>query len=65
MSMQAQIKTMANYTRIRDNFDVFELIKEIKGHTFKLTNRDYPYQSVWDSYCNVFNTRQRKNECLD
>lgn len=63
--MQAQLKTMANYTTIRDGFQVFELLKEIKGHTFKLTDRDYPYQSVWDSYCNVFSTKQSKSEFLD
>lgn len=30
-SMQAQIKTMANYTTIRDGFLMFDLLKEIKG----------------------------------
>ena len=55
-AMQAQLKTMANYLAIRERFDVFDLLKEIKGHTFKLTDRDYPFQSVWDSYQNVFNT---------
>ena len=64
-SMQAQLKTMNNYEAIRDAFDVFELLKEIKGHTFRLTDRDCPYQSVWDSYVNVFNTTQARNEFLD
>ena len=44
---------------------VFDLLKEIKGHTFRLTDRDYPYQSVWDSYQNVFNMVQGSNEFLD
>ena len=63
--MQAQLKTMKQYINIRDGFQVFELLKEIKGHTFKLTDRDYPYQSVWDSYCSVFSTKQGKSEFLD
>ena len=45
-AMQAQLKTMANYLTIREDFQVFELLKEIKAHTFKLMDRDYPYQSV-------------------
>ena len=64
-SMQAQLKTMANYLAIREHFEVFDLLKEIKGHTFRLTDRDYPFQSVWDSYLNVFNTIQGSNEFLD
>ena len=44
---------------------MFELLKEIKAHTFKLTDHDYPYQSVWDSYQNVFNMVQGSNEFLD
>ena len=31
-SMQAQIKTMANYATIRDSFALFDLLKEIKGN---------------------------------
>ena len=50
---------------MRDDFDVFLLLKEIKGHTFKLTDRDYPYQSVWDSYISVFTMKQGKDEFLD
>ena len=64
-AMQAQLKTMANYLAIREKFEVFEPLKEIKRHTFKLTDRDYPYQSVWDSYQNVFNMKQGTNEFLD
>ena len=64
-AMQAQLKTMANYLTIREKFDVFELLKEIKGHTFKLTDHDYPFQSVWDSYQNVFNMMQGSHEFLD
>ena len=56
-SMQAQLRTMSNYEAIRNAFDVFELLKEIKGHTFRLTDREYPYQRVRDSCVNVFNTR--------
>ena len=41
-----QLKTMSNYETIRNNFQVFELLKEIKGHTFCLTDRNYPYQNV-------------------
>ena len=63
--MQAQLKTMASYTTIRDSFNVFDLLKEIKAHTFKLTDCDYPYQSVWDSYQYVFNMVQGNNEFLD
>ena len=63
--MQAQLKTIATYETIRNAFDVFNLLKEIKGHTFRLTDCDYPYQSVWDSYCTVFNTKQGKGEFLD
>ena len=63
--MQAKLKTMSNYTTIRNDFMVFDLLKEIKGHTFRLTDRDYPYQSVWDSYINVFSTKQGSNEFLD
>ena len=56
---------MANYAQIRDGFGIFDLLKEIKGHTFKLTDQDYPHQMVWDSYQTVFNTRQGKTEFLD
>ena len=56
---------MANYATTRNTSALFDLLKEIKAHTFKLTNRDYPYQSIWDSYTNVFTMRQGKNEFLD
>ena len=49
----------------RDDFNVFSLLREIKGYTFKLTDRDYPYQSVQDSYISVFNIKQGKDEYLD
>ena len=39
-AMQAQLKTGANYMTTRDDFNVFCLLKEIKGYTFKLTDRD-------------------------
>ena len=65
LSMQVQLKTMANYIVIREDFQVFELLKEIKAHTFKLTDCDYPYQSIWDSYQNVFNMVQGSNEFLE
>ena len=64
-AMQAQIKTQSDFQTIRDNFDVFALLKAIKGHTFKLTDRDYPYQPVWDSYMSVFHMKQGKDEYLD
>ena len=64
-AMQAQIKTQQEYERMRNSFDVFKLLKEVKGHTFKLTDRDYAYQSVWDSYTSVFNMKQGKDEFLD
>ena len=44
---------------------MFALLKAIKGHTFKLTDRDYPYQSVWDSYVSIFHIKQGKDEYLD
>ena len=64
-AIQAQIKTMGRHDTIRDHFQLFELLKEIKGHTFKLTDRDYPYQSIWDSYLTVFTTKQNRGEFLD
>ena len=58
--MQAQLKTMSKYNTIRNDFMIFELVKEIKAHTFRLTDRDYPYQSVWDRYqCIQHEARQR------
>ena len=56
---------MPNFNNIRNNFKVFELLKEIKGHTFKLTDRNYPYQSVLDSFLNVFVRKQGNDEFLD
>ena len=63
--MQAQVKTIPGYQAMRDSFDVFKLLKEIKGYTFKLTDRDYPYQSVLDSYISVFTMKSGKDEFLD
>ena len=65
LAMQAQLKTGTSFMATREDFDVFSLLKEIKGYTFKLTDRDYPYQSVWDSYISVFNLKQGKDEYLD
>ena len=42
ITMQSQVKTVATYATLRENFDLFGLLKEIKGHSFKLTDRDYP-----------------------
>ena len=50
---------------MRDGFLVFDLLKEIKGHTWTLTDCNSPYQSAWDSYHTVFNTKQGKGEFLD
>ena len=51
--------------KIRDGFRVFDLLKGIKGHTFRLNDQDYPYQLVWDSYFNVYTTKQGKNGFFD
>ena len=53
---------LLNYS---NNFTIFELVKEIKAHTFRLTDRDYPFQSVWDSYINSFTMKQGKGEYFD
>lgn len=63
--MQSQLKTMVGYKNMRKNFELFELIKEIKAQTFELTDRTYPHQSIWDSYALVFTLKQGKDEFLD
>jgi hypothetical protein len=58
--LKANLEALVGFPAMKENFDVFELIKAIKGVTFKLEDNKYHFEALHDAKIRFFTLRQGK-----
>ena len=59
--MRAKIEASKNYSQMRSTYDSIMLLKELKDVTFRFEDQKYIYESLYLSYKNFFNFRQKND----
>jgi hypothetical protein len=59
--LKAKLEALVGFPAMKENFDVFELIKAIKGVTFKLEDNKYHLEALHDAKIRFYTLRQGKD----
>jgi hypothetical protein len=59
--LKAKLESLASYPSMKENFDVFQLIKSVKGVTFKFEDSKYHLEALHDAKIRFYSLRQDKD----